>query len=383
LICGTLNPTCGSIQTKGRIAALLELGSGFNPEFSGRENVYMNASVMGLSKEEISARFDDILAFADIGNFIEQPVKAYSSGMMVRLAFAVIAHVDADILVIDEALAVGDVFFQQKCMRFILDFQDKKGTVFFVSHDMGSVMSLCNRAILLSNGSVAHTGNAEHISKMYLEQLYAAPERRKVISAPENSTDLAQPFFDDVSNDCKNQISIFKGENSIGTTYVASEFRDHADRFGEGKATIIKAGFRDQEGNNIRAIRGGESVVFFIQVAIHQLIRWPAFGFMIKNLLGEFIFTEGTDAHFRHHELEFHEGDSAVAFFKFVMPHLNKGTYLINVAFAEGQGDEHIQHCWIHDALQLDVISSRLAHGYCGMDSISMSIEVDTMSHTI
>lgn len=122
MICGTLTPTQGSIETNGRIAALLELGSGFNPEFTGRENVYMNASVLGLSNKEIDARFDDIVAFSDIGDFIEQPVKTYSSGMMVRLAFAVIAHVDADILIIDEALAVGDAFFTQKCMRFLRGF---------------------------------------------------------------------------------------------------------------------------------------------------------------------------------------------------------------------------------------------------------------------
>jgi lipopolysaccharide transport system ATP-binding protein len=129
-----LHPTSGSVQTHGRIAALLELGSGFNPEFTGRENVYMNASVLGLTNDEIDMRFDDIVAFADIGDFIEQPVKTYSSGMMVRLAFAVIAHVDADILVIDEALAVGDAFFTQKCMRFLREFMDQ-GTVLFVSHE--------------------------------------------------------------------------------------------------------------------------------------------------------------------------------------------------------------------------------------------------------
>ena len=138
IICGTLFPTSGSVQTNGRIAALLELGSGFNPEFTGRENVYMNAAVLGLSKEEVDTRFDDIVTFADIGDFIEQPVKTYSSGMMVRLAFSVIAHVDAGILVIDEALAVGDVFFQQKCMRYLRKFKKKGGTTYhnIFSHNL-------------------------------------------------------------------------------------------------------------------------------------------------------------------------------------------------------------------------------------------------------
>jgi len=151
MICGTLSPTEGSIRTQGRIAALLELGSGFNPEFTGRENVYLNAAVLGLTRSEIEARFDAITAFAEIGEFIEQPVKTYSSGMMVRLAFAVIAHVDADILIVDEALAVGDAFFTQKCMRFLRQFM-KTGTVLFVSHDTSAIVNLCSRAILLEHG---------------------------------------------------------------------------------------------------------------------------------------------------------------------------------------------------------------------------------------
>ncbi|HBQ8517522.1 TPA: ABC transporter ATP-binding protein, partial [Klebsiella pneumoniae] len=137
MICGTLQPTCGTIKVNGKIAALLELGSGFNPEFTGRENVYLNAAVYGLTRSEIELKFNDIVKFADIGDFIDQPVKNYSSGMYVRLAFAVIAHVDADILVVDEALAVGDAVFTQKCMRFIRKFQEN-GTLIFVSHDMAS-----------------------------------------------------------------------------------------------------------------------------------------------------------------------------------------------------------------------------------------------------
>ena len=147
IICGTLAPTSGTVEVNGRVAALLELGAGFNPEFTGKENVYMNASILGLSKEEIDAKYDDIVAFADIGDFIEQPVKTYSSGMYVRLAFAVIAHVDADILVIDEALAVGDVFFTQKCMRFIEQYQENGGAILFVSHDMATVTKLCQSVL--------------------------------------------------------------------------------------------------------------------------------------------------------------------------------------------------------------------------------------------
>ena len=168
LICGTLNPTAGQIEVHGRVAALLELGAGFNPEFTGRENVFMAAKLLGLTQSQIEERFDRIAAFADIGTFIEQPVKTYSSGMYVRLAFAVNAHVDADILVIDEALAVGDAVFTQKCMRFIRSFKER-GTLLFVSHDTAAVQSLCESAIWLSAGQVRAIGPSRRIAEEYLQ----------------------------------------------------------------------------------------------------------------------------------------------------------------------------------------------------------------------
>ncbi|MBF0256439.1 MAG: ABC transporter ATP-binding protein, partial [Gammaproteobacteria bacterium] len=175
LLCGTLNPSAGQLQTQGRIAALLELGSGFNPEFSGRENVFLNASLLGLSTAETRQRLPQIEAFADIGDFINQPVKTYSSGMALRLAFAVIAHVDADILVIDEALAVGDAFFTQKCMRFLRAFM-KTGTILFVSHDTAAVQSLCNRVIWLDQGQLRQQGTPKEVCENYLAAFYEAQQ---------------------------------------------------------------------------------------------------------------------------------------------------------------------------------------------------------------
>lgn len=166
LICGTLTPTAGEALVTGRVAALLELGSGFNPEFTGRENVYLNASILGMTREETQARLDDILAFADIGEFIERPVKTYSTGMAMRLAFAVIAHVDADVLIIDEALAVGDAYFQQKCMRWLRQFRER-GTVLFCGHDTGAVMSLCDSAIWIDKGDLVMEGSAKDVCEAY------------------------------------------------------------------------------------------------------------------------------------------------------------------------------------------------------------------------
>lgn len=180
LLCGTLTPTTGQLAVNGRIAALLELGAGFNLDFTGIENVYLNAAILGLTRSEIDARLDDILAYADIGDFVHQPVKHYSSGMFLRLAFAVVAHVNADVLIIDEALAVGDALFAQKCMRFLRNFREQ-GALLLVSHDIPSVTSLCDEALWLERGRMRMLGSAKNVTEAYLEAIYA--EQQKVDGA--------------------------------------------------------------------------------------------------------------------------------------------------------------------------------------------------------
>src|SRR5690349_420468 len=167
LICGTLNPTCGFVEVQGIVAALLELGSGFNPEFTGRENVYLSASMLGLGHEEIADRFDEIAAFADIGNFLEQPVKIYSSGMLMRLAFAVNTCINPEILIVDEALSVGDAPFQSKCFKRLRQLIDDGTSVLFVSHDISTVRSICSRALWLKNGHAEMWGDAKDVAKQY------------------------------------------------------------------------------------------------------------------------------------------------------------------------------------------------------------------------
>ena len=186
LICGTLTPTSGTVETNGRIAALLELGSGFNPEFTGRENVYMSASIMGLTKEEIDERFDEIAAFADIGEFIEQPVKTYSSGMFVRLAFAVNIVSDPEIMIVDEVLAVGDMNFQARCMTALTRIQERGTTVLFVSHDIGTVKSLCSRGIYLEHGRIHAIGKASDVTEQYIRTMREEmnEEHRKFTRVP-------------------------------------------------------------------------------------------------------------------------------------------------------------------------------------------------------
>lgn len=204
IIAGTLEPTSGSVKTSGRITALLELGSGFNPEFTGRENVFLNAQILGMSREDVLARFDDIASFADIGDFIDQPVKTYSSGMMMRLAFAVQTAVSPKVLIVDEALSVGDMFFQAKCMARIRKLVDDGVTLLFVSHDVGAVRQLCGRALLLAEGNITAIGKTRIVADEYVRaQLedrnrVAIEKHQRSPSTPENNS--TKPYSVDAQN---------------------------------------------------------------------------------------------------------------------------------------------------------------------------------------
>jgi lipopolysaccharide transport system ATP-binding protein len=377
MICGTLSPTSGSVETIGRIAALLELGSGFNPEFTGRENIYMNASVLGLTNEEIDMRFNDIVAFADIGDFIDQPVKTYSSGMYVRLAFAVIAHVDADILVIDEALSVGDIFFQQKCMRYLRKLQDGGGTVIFVSHDTSAVLNLCNKAILISRNKDPVEGKSDEICQIYIKDLYA--ERNKSEAAG-NLEKIIEPVTHHRMSQKNNEFTEFflKGGEQTENIIRVVPFRHDADFFGQGGVEIIDAWFSGSGNSRLSIVNGGDLVDFFIKVRSNKNIQNLAFGFMIKDRLGQYIFAEGSDLAYRDYLLTIKSGDTAEVKFNFLMPVLIQGEYSLNVAVAEGVGDDHIQHHWVTDALALHSLKSRLVHGICGLQNLTIEIKISS-----
>ncbi|HNW40152.1 MAG TPA: ABC transporter ATP-binding protein, partial [Candidatus Omnitrophota bacterium] len=196
VVTGTLEPTLGKVEVRGRVSALLELGSGFNPEFTGRENVYVNGAILGLSKAEMDKKFDEIAAFADIGEFIEQPVKIYSSGMYVRLAFAIAINVDPDILIIDEALSVGDIRFQVKCYRKLEEFREKGKTIVFVSHSSTDVVRLCNRAIWLDSGSIRKSGISKNIVEEYHAWMVHDTGVQQVAELPAIALENKDPKYD-------------------------------------------------------------------------------------------------------------------------------------------------------------------------------------------
>lgn len=371
LICGTLNPTSGSIRTQGRIAALLELGSGFNPEFTGRENVYLNATVLGLTKEEIDARYDDIVAFADIGDFIIQPVKTYSSGMVIRLAFAVIAHVDADILVVDEALAVGDAFFVQKCMRFLRKFIET-GTLIFVSHDSAAVVNLCSRAIWLHEGIIHADGAPKEISEAYLASQYEAQQGASCV-APVAALEPADEAARE-SNTYRDMRLDFINTTPYRNDVELFQFQSDGMCFGKGSARIVSVRLLDMHGQPLSWIVGGEKVKLEIVCDVFSEITNPIVGFYIKDRLGQPLFGDNTFNFIQQAPLRILSHQRLVAAFEFTMPILPMGDYSITAAIAEGTQENHVQHHWIHDALLLKSHSSSVCTGLVGIPMANIRI---------
>ncbi len=253
MICGTLNPTTGSIQTNGRIAALLELGSGFNPEFTGRENVRMSCALLGIPPAETEARFDDIAAFADIGDFIEQPVKTYSSGMYVRLAFAVNIASQPEIMIVDEALAVGDMNFQAKCMTALTRIQQNGATVLFVSHDINAVKSLCSRGIYLEHGMVEAIGRAPDVAELYIRTMREEmnEEQRRFVDKP-TTFESTEPHFENVNVEVKSDV-LFKRSEEF-------ERRAGTSRYGSGEAKITFAELLNKSHQPTRNVEFDEEV---------------------------------------------------------------------------------------------------------------------------
>lgn len=268
MICGTLTPTSGSVQTNGRIAALLELGSGFNPEFSGRENIFLNGTILGMSQAEIEQRFDDIAAFADIGDHLEQPVKTYSSGMYVRLAFAVNIMSQPQIMVVDEALAVGDMNFQAKCMTALSRIQDNGATILFVSHDIGSVKSLCTKAVYLDRGNMRDFGPAPEIARRYVQDMRSEMnEETRQFSRVSADFDSQPPLIK------RGPVGTEKAESGIFKTSDSFDKRVKLHRYGSGGAAIRFVELVDENDLPLEHVEFDQSIRVRIYVEAHSRHR--------------------------------------------------------------------------------------------------------------
>lgn len=291
IICGTLSPTSGSIQTNGRIAALLELGSGFNPEFTGRENVFLNAAILGLSKQETEERYDEIAAFADIGAFLDQPVKTYSSGMTVRLAFAVAVSVEPQILLVDEALSVGDELFQRKCFSRIESIKRNGATILFVSHAGGTIIELCDHAILMDAGENLAMGAPKAIVGNYQKLLYAPVEKQADIRTAIRSScgsheakqeEVSQStIVNDATLSCQStsdyELVEYFDPNLKPTTTLYYESRG---------ARIDLPEIRALSGDKVNTLRSGRSYYYGYTVNFEEDCYDLRFGMMIKTING-------------------------------------------------------------------------------------------------
>jgi lipopolysaccharide transport system ATP-binding protein len=362
IICGTLNPTRGDIKVKGRVAALLELGSGFNSEFTGRENIYMNAAILGLSNQEIKKRYHDIVNFADIGDFIDQPVKNYSSGMVVRLAFAVIAHVDADILVIDEALSVGDVIFTQKCMAFIKKFQ-KNGSLLFVSHDTGAILNLCQRAIFIDKGQIVFKGKAEEVVQRYGQFVM-----QEIIG-----DDFKLNSIDKLHS---NKVAIENNLPIDESTKISFYPQIHkSSGYETGYAKLLSVELFNSSGEKINFFLGGESLTIILFGEVYKDLESPILGWFVKDKLGQILFGENTYKYNTKPKLV-KAGGKIKASFTFKLPLLPNGDYSITASIANGDPFNHIQHHWLNDALVIKVASNVLRYGLVGIPFDDVKFEI-------
>lgn len=337
IISGTLTPTHGNVWSHGRIAALLELGAGFNPEFTGVENVFMNASLMGLSRKETLALFPDIERFAEIGQFIHQPVKTYSSGMYVRLAFAIAASVEPDILVIDEALAVGDAVFQHRCLRRINELHDRGCTVLFVSHDTNAVRALCDRAILLNAGRMIADGTPADVLNDYQrivmerQEAYEVDTANAAGSGPERKT-----------------------QSTVQYTY----------RHGDGTATIVETELCDTAERRVEIVQTGTPLAATVSVRFEREVESPVIGFLIRNRLG--IHAYGTNTKEQQIQLGTIQGGEVVSIRFAFGCWLGIDDYSISFAVHSADGQSYD---WIDGALFFRVISATVVEGVANLNA--------------
>ncbi|MBY7783173.1 ABC transporter ATP-binding protein [Vibrio fluvialis] len=276
LICGVMQPDSGKVQVQGRIAALLELGSGFNPEFTGRQNVYFNAQLLGLTKQEVSNRFNDIIAFADIGSFIDLPVKSYSSGMMLRLAFSVVMHIDPDILIVDEALAVGDDAFQRKCHAKLRQLQAKGATLLFVSHSAGQVIELCDRAILLDHGELLMEGAPKQVVQQYHKLLHMQGSEREAYR------EQIKNGLREALNDKKVSGSVIASKGEYDPTIQPSStiwYPSHG-------ASISVPHIANSDGEAVNLLIAGEEYDYVYRIVFEKEAFEVGGGMMIKTVSG-------------------------------------------------------------------------------------------------
>lgn len=345
IITGVLAPTTGEVKVNGRISALLELGAGFNMEYSGLENVYLNGTMIGFSEEEIDAKLDDILAFADIGDYIHQPVKTYSSGMFVRLAFAVAINIDPEILIVDEALSVGDVFFQAKCYHKFEEFKKQGKTILFVTHDLSSVSKYCDRVILLNKGVKLDEGSPKEMVDLYKQLLVGQePVKQKT----DGGEDLAKAAVASISHE-----HFLPNPNTL--------------EYGDKQAEIVDFAIKDDKGMFTNTIEKGSTFQILMKVRFNEQIQEPIMAYTFKNIRGTEL--TGTNTLFEKAEVpEPAPGGCCTVTFTQKMD-LQGGEYLLSFGCTGYKDGEFKVFHRLYDACNITVISAKNTVGFFDMNS--------------
>lgn len=332
IITGVLTPTSGNITVNGKVSALLELGAGFNPEYTGLENIYFQGAIMGYDHSEIEAKVDEILAFADIGEFINQPYKTYSSGMGARLAFAVAINIDPEILIVDEALSVGDMAFQNKCMRHMEKIMKSGVTVIFVSHDIQALKKFCSKAIWLKDGQKYMDGKSGDVTKKYMAYSSYGIESNEIIVS-----------------------DISKVEEVTTLNYLIPTIG--LESFGDGKARILKVGFFDQNGNLTQVLLQGIYAIFVCEIEAYEDLYDVGIGVMLKDYLNNEIITFNSYMYSMPLK-EIKAGEKYMTKIKFKVPKIFPRQYIVTVALSDGTQMNHNQQHWIYSATTIDIKSS-------------------------
>lgn len=343
IITGVLNPTEGSVEVNGRISALLELGAGFNQEYNGIENIYLNGTMMGFSKKEIDSKLDAILSFADIGDYVYQPVKTYSSGMFVRLAFAVAINIDPEILIVDEALSVGDVFFQSKCYHKFEEFKELGKTIIFVSHDLSSIAKYCDRVVVLNQGDKLSEGGPKEMIDLYKQVLVGQFAHEKENAA----LDLVEKDTGEYDSADGNGVSALE--------------------YGSRDASIIEYYIEDSKGLRTNALIKGSEFKINMKVQFHNDVKQPIFAFSIKDVKGTEI--TGTNTMFEKAFLEdCKAGDVLHISFKQNID-LQGGEYLLSLGVTGYNLDTFVVYHRLYDVMDISVISDKNTVGFYDTNS--------------
>ena len=361
IITGVLNPTTGSVEVDGNISALLELGAGFNMDYTGIENIYMNGTMMGFSREQMEAKLPEILEFADIGDFVYQPVKTYSSGMFVRLAFALAINVEPEILIVDEALSVGDVFFQAKCYRRMEEIRKTGTTILMVTHDMGSVIKYCDKVVLLNKGEFLAEGPAGEMVDLYKKILAGRMD--------DLEADLAKRLDSNFSDmmELNNDINKTHAKEYHGLMKEKISINPNKTEYGDGRAEIYDLGLLDSKGELTNLLLKGEEFTIREKIRFNANIESPIFTFTIKDKKGTEL--SGTNTMFEGVPVKpVKPGDEAVVEFKQKMT-LQGGEYLLSMSCTGFENGTHVVYHRLYDVTFITVISNKNTVGVYDMES--------------